>query len=73
MYTAEELVNKIDGVYKVKYNGETLYNVLLDTPSKMIVNNLISETLDPENIIAKFYMCDFSYEEINTMKKENNK
>jgi alpha-tubulin suppressor-like RCC1 family protein len=49
-----DLNNK--GIYKVKYNGSLLYNVLLqDKHDKMIVNNLICETLDPKNGIAKFY------------------
>jgi hypothetical protein len=45
-----------EGIYKVKYTGEVLYNVLLeDKHDKMIVNNLICETLNPENTIAKMY------------------
>ena len=42
-------------VKKVKYNGEILYNVLLDTYSKMNINNLMCETLHPDNRIAKLY------------------
>jgi hypothetical protein len=41
--------------YQIPYNGETLYNVLLDDYEKMMVNNMICETLDPENPIAKFF------------------
>ena len=44
-----------DNITKVAYNGEILYNVLLEGPDKMIVNNLICETLHPENKIAKLY------------------
>ena len=56
-YVAE----KLGGTY-VKYNGETLYNVLLgDTDGnpvagEMTVNNMLVETLDPDNIIAKVYL-----------------
>jgi len=32
-----------------------LYNVLMEQPDKMMVNNLICETLHPENCIAKLY------------------
>ena len=32
----------------INYNGETLYNVLLETHDKMIVNNMIVETLNPK-------------------------
>ena len=31
----------------IKYNDEILYNVLLETPDKMVVNNMIVETLHP--------------------------
>jgi hypothetical protein len=46
-----------EGIYKVKYNGTLLYNILLqDKHDKMIVNNLICETLDPKNGIARMYL-----------------
>jgi hypothetical protein len=44
------------GIYKIPYKQETLYNVLLDSHDKMIVNNMICETLDPRNTIAQLYM-----------------
>ena len=44
------------GIYKISYKQETLYNVLLETHNKMIVNNVICETLDPRNTIAQLYM-----------------
>ncbi len=43
------------GIYKIKYNQEILYNVLMSTYQKINVNNLICETLHPENPIAKLY------------------
>ena len=42
-------------VFKVRYNGEPLYNVLLEEHSKMLVHNLLCETLHPENLIARVY------------------
>ena len=42
-------------VTKVKYNGELLYNVLLANYSTLQVNNLVCETLHPDNLIAKLY------------------
>ena len=42
-------------VTKVKYNGELLYNVLLENYGSMQVNNLVCETLHPDNLIAKLY------------------
>lgn len=43
-------------VKKVAYNGEVLYNVLMLEYGTMSINNLICETLHPENIVAKLYM-----------------
>ena len=44
------------GIYKIPYKKQVLYNVLLDTHDKMVVNNMICETLDPRNTIAQLYM-----------------
>jgi alpha-tubulin suppressor-like RCC1 family protein len=69
MIKAKELLQlNNEGIYKVKYNGILLYNVLLqDKHDKMIVNNLICETLDPENATAKLYYhlknANYSFEE----------
>ena len=52
---AKYFVNQFENVTKLEYNGETLYNVLLDDYSKMTVNNLIVETLHPESDIAQLY------------------
>jgi hypothetical protein len=59
----------------VKYNGEILYNVLLDTYSKMKINNLICETLHPDNLIAKLYtkkckLSDAKRDEVVELLKE---
>jgi hypothetical protein len=67
MIKAKNLIGIVDGVYNKKYNGEILYNVLLDKHDKMIVNNLIVETLDPENIVAKLYNGGYSVEEKNNI------
>jgi len=53
MIKAKDLLG--DKVRKVKYNGEVLYNVLMENHEKMLVNNLICETLDPLNSISKLY------------------
>jgi hypothetical protein len=52
-----------DQVKKVTYNGETLYNVLLATHGTMVVNNLVCETLHPDNIIAKLYTTNYGAHE----------
>jgi hypothetical protein len=51
-YTLLGLNNKIK---KIKYNGELMYNVLMEEPDKILVNNLVCETLHPENTIAKLF------------------
>jgi len=55
MMQAKDFINDFANVKKVKYTGEVLYNVLMEQPDKMMVNNLICETLDPENTIAQLY------------------
>jgi len=56
MMKAKEFVGLNDNIYFKKYRGEVLYNVLMEEHDKMIVNNLVCETLDPKNRIAKLYM-----------------
>jgi hypothetical protein len=52
---AKHFVERFENVYKVKYNGEILYNVLMEEHDKMMINNLICETLHPKNYMAKLY------------------
>jgi len=56
MTKAKDFLQNFKNVRKVKYTGEVLYNVLMETHNKMVVNNLICETLHPENTIAKIQM-----------------
>ena len=55
MKAKEFLKTHNESVSKVPYNGQVLYNVLLEEHDKMVVNNLICETLHPENYVAKMY------------------
>jgi hypothetical protein len=55
MIKAMNFVGNVAGVSSVKYSGEILYNVLLETHDKMVVNNLICETLHPKNPYAKIF------------------
>ena len=55
MVKAKHLVDEARGVTLVPYNGQVLYNVLLEQYEKMQVNNLIVETLHPEHKVAKLY------------------
>ena len=63
MVEAKKLVALLDNglVEFVEYTGETLYNVLLEEHSKIIVNNMICETLHPFNKIAIFHTCTNFY------------
>jgi hypothetical protein len=54
---AKELLKNFNCIYKVKYNGETMYNVLMEKHETMLVNNMLCETLDPMNSMAKIYYC----------------
>jgi hypothetical protein len=67
MLRANDFVNDFENVRQIKYSGEILYNVLLKEHDKMIVNNLICETLHPENSVAKLYKVF----ETLTPKKQN--
>ena len=55
MLKAKLFIDKFVTVYKIKYTGELLYNVLMEDYDKMMVNNLICETLSPTNNIAQIY------------------
>ncbi len=50
---AKHFVGKLDGVHTVPYDGKVVYNVLLEKRGLMSVNNMIVETLNPENKVAK--------------------
>ncbi len=52
---AWKLINKKTIVRKVR-GHEIIYNVLLKEHSKMRVNNMTVETLDPNHKIAKIYL-----------------
>jgi len=63
MVNADSLLK--DDIYLIPYNGEILYNVLLEQNGFMVVNNLVCETLDVNNIIALFYKSNYTVEEKN--------
>ena len=78
MTKARNLVDLCENVTFNPYNGETLYNVLLKKHDKMMINNLICETLDPKNIAAKISTMKDGQkknkviQELNKIIKENN-
>ena len=60
-------INIFKEVKRVNYTGELLYNVLLENYGVMSVNNLICETLHPNNLIAKIYRNRFTDEYNNNV------
>ena len=58
---AEYFVGRVENVRNVKYNGEILYNILQEEHDKMMVNNIIVETLHPSNIIAQIYSKNYNF------------
>jgi hypothetical protein len=62
MTKAYHFVKQFKNVTEIEYNGEILYNVLMEKYDKLKANNLTFETLDPKNIIAKLYTSNFDEE-----------
>jgi len=67
MVKAKDLVKLCKGVTKIPYTGEILYNVLMEEHDKMMINNLICETLHPENIMAKIHNGNYNTQEKKRM------
>ena len=61
MQEAKAFLDEFENVVKVKYNGEILYNILMEEHSQMSVNNLICDTLHPDSLYAKFYTKKCKY------------
>jgi hypothetical protein len=55
MREANDFLGLNDNIKKIKYRGEILYNVLMEDYNKMLVNDMICETLHPNSEIAKLY------------------
>ena len=74
MRKAIDFMEISENVYKTKYRGEILYNVLMEKHETMKVNNLICETLNPINPIAKLYnlLKDYSPEQQKQIAKYYN-
>ena len=70
---AEYLIQYIPTIYRIPYNKERLYNVLLKDYSTMSVNNLLVETMNPNNILAKIYSGNYTTTERNKIIKLLNK
>ena len=72
MQKARELLD-VDGIYKQPYDGNIVYNVLLEKHTKMVVHGMIVETLAPTSYIASYYNGSIQpqrqLELMNTMNK----
>lgn len=68
MIQAHNFAGKTAKITKIKYSGEILYNVLMEEPNKMMVNNLICETLHPNHPLVKLYN---SVETMNAEERNN--
>ena len=62
MIEAYHFLNNFENVKKIEYNGEPLYNILMEKYDTIKVNNLICETLHPENFISKIYKSEMTNE-----------
>jgi hypothetical protein len=62
MVEAKYLINKCKNIIIVPYDGKYLYNILLEKYKNIIVNNMVCETLDPNNILAKLSDSKISIE-----------
>jgi alpha-tubulin suppressor-like RCC1 family protein len=70
MVQAGELVDMVDGAFKVKYNGEPVYNVVMEKKDTMMVNGLRCETLDPKSrCLLAMMLCERVMSEQNPAKK----
>jgi len=62
MIESYKFLGHFEKVQKVDYNQEILYNVLMEKYEKIKVNNIMCETLHPNNIIAKLYNSNYDEE-----------
>jgi uncharacterized delta-60 repeat protein len=59
---AKHFLGRVDGVHTVPYNGkDILYNVLQEQHGLMRVNNMVLETLHPDNKVAKAILMNTNY------------
>jgi hypothetical protein len=69
---AYKLIDYFSDIKKIYYDEVILYNILMETYSTINVNNLICETLHPNNIIAKIFSSNISDEDKNKIIIINN-
>jgi hypothetical protein len=67
MMDAYKFLECYEDVKKIDYDGDILYNILMDDHETVNVNNLVCETLHPDHDIAKLYKNNYSDEYTNTV------
>jgi hypothetical protein len=67
MMDAYKFLDYYEDVKKVDYDGEILYNILMEDHETVNVNNLVCETLHPDHEIAKLYKNNYSDEYTDTV------
>ena len=67
MMDAYKFLDYYEDVKKIDYDGDILYNILMDDHETVNVNNLVCETLHPHHEIAKLYKNNYSDEYTNTV------
>ena len=60
-----KFVGLFPNVTYVTYNGEIIYNIIISEHHRMLVNNLVCETIPPINPIAELYNASFCNETKN--------
>jgi uncharacterized repeat protein (TIGR03803 family) len=65
MTEAYKFLGHFENVKKVEYKQQTLYNVLMEKHDLINVNNLVCETLHPNNIVAKLHNSRLKQKEKN--------
>jgi len=67
MMEAYKFLDYYEDVKKIDYDGEILYNILMNDHETVNVNNLVCETLHPDHEIAKLYKNNYSKEYTDTV------
>jgi len=57
-----------ENIQKVKYDGEVMYNILMESHGFMVAQNMPVETLHPDNMVAKIYR-DFKFNDMTLREK----
>jgi len=70
IYEAYKLCGLLKNVKLIKYNNEAMYNIMMDKWELVCIHNMIVETLDPNNIIAKLYRTTLSENKKQSLIKE---